>query len=376
LRLIKGSVHFCASGGFAERFVSACRAAGIWLWDVEKRRGVLYARCFAGDYRRLRRPARQSGMLLRACRKRGLPFVLLRNKKHLGLAVGCVLFALLMAFLSTRVWVIRLEGKLQTPEGEILRALEEHGVGQGMKAGDLDSRAVAAELLRELPLLDFIALNLRGSELEVLIREHPPDSRVKEDETPADIVAARDGSLVEMRVYAGTRAVTEGSAVVKGDVLIFGYTKNSDGSTSPLRAKGYIVAQTEYTLSASQALEGGLQRGAGRKKQYALRLFGLRLPLYFRAAEANESVRYLCAAGTVLPLGLEVRSSPPQGKPQALTEAQAALLALQELHDTAADLTEFKQLRNQSTRLTSENGSVTVSASYVLWENICRRAGG
>ncbi|MDR3344366.1 MAG: sporulation protein YqfD, partial [Oscillospiraceae bacterium] len=311
LRWLHGSVHFAADGGFPERFLNLCRHTGLELWNTELRHGTLYAFVRGGDYRTLRGIARQSGMRLRVCKKRGLPFFLHKQKKHAGFAVGLCFFALLLGVLSTRVWVISVSGNNLTESRVLLEKMEEYGIFSGMLSRSLNAHTISAEMLDAMPQLDWIALNLRGSELEILVREHAPDARAKEPDAPADVVAAQDGQLISLRVYGGTKAVPDGSAVRAGDVLVHGYTKNRDESSSPIRAKGYVVAQTERTITQQQSLTAGGTQRERLGKQYALRIFGLRIPLYFRAWDgAWQSVQYFSARGVTLPLGLETRALP------------------------------------------------------------------
>jgi similar to stage IV sporulation protein len=312
-------------------------------------------------------------MHLRVFKKAGLPFILHKQKKHAGLIVGLCFFVLLLGFLSSRVWVIGVSGNELTESRILLQLLEEKGVHTGMRGSALKPREIGAEMLEAMPQLDWIALNLRGSALEILVREHAPDARGEEPESPADVVASYDGQLIFTRIYAGSKAVPDGSAVRKGDVLIKGMTENSDGSRTPVRAKGYIVARTEHRLKQHQPIAVS---SAGRRRrlnrQFAVWIFGLRLPLYFRAhQDAWKSVRYFSAGDSVLPLGLETLSRPadsPQNAP--LTESQAELLALEKLHAQADELLEYKEVRSFSTERKVNESGAELTVSYVLLESV------
>ena len=372
LRWLRGCVHFSAEGGFPERFLNICRRAGIELWNTELRSGAVYAFVRASDFRALRNPARQSGMRLRVCKKKGLPFFLHKQKKHAGLAVGVCLFALLLGIFSTRIWTINVDGNDLTESRILLEKLEENGVLKGMQRRNLDARNVSKEMLDALPQLDWIALNVRGSELEVLIREHPPDIRGEEPDAQADVVASYDGRLIDFRVYAGTKAVPDGSAIRKGDVLIHGHTNNVDETTSPIRAKGYIVAETRHTLTQRQAFESAGAKRDKLRKQYAVHVFGLRLPLYLRAWDDTwQSVQFFSANDVTLPLGLETRSLPVKSlERMPLSLQQAEILALERLHFQAGALLEYKELRSVSAGREDDSGAVMLTAKYVLWESV------
>ncbi|MDR0883406.1 MAG: sporulation protein YqfD [Oscillospiraceae bacterium] len=364
LRWARGTVHFAVSGGFPERFLNLCRKKGIALWDTQLRGGVLYARVRASDYKTLRSPAKESGMRIRAFRQSGLPFLLLRQRKHAGILVGLAIFVLLIATLSSRVWILTVAGNDATESRIILETLAEQGVRLGARSKTLDIDRLREDTLLELPQLDWIALNRRGSRLEVLVREHAPDPRTPEPTAPADIVAAAEGQLLELRVWAGTPAVPNGSAVQAGDVLIKGETR--DGAA--VRARGYVVAQTQRRLVTTpvQQLEG--KRRHALKKQYALHIFGLRVPLYFRALpEGTESLQLLYVNHTALPLGLETRALPSEEtEVRTLSPEQAKLLALADMHAQAAALLVGKEIRGVEATATDDELALT----YTLLENI------
>ena len=74
----------------------------------------------------------------------------------------------------------------------------------------------------------------------------------KKEETAHDIGAADDGLITEMITRSGTPAVTVGTPVKKGDVLVNGYVEilNDDGETAQYlyrTADADIIAKVTYS---------------------------------------------------------------------------------------------------------------------------------
>ncbi|MCL2023457.1 MAG: sporulation protein YqfD [Oscillospiraceae bacterium] len=371
LRWLGGSVHFSAAGGFAERFLNLARQADIELWDTQLRGGVLYSFVSGRNYRRLRHIARQSGMQIRVCRKLGLPFLILSQRRHAGMLVGFCFFALLFFTLSTRIWIINIDENNITERRIIVEELKKNGVSVGSRRSKLDVKTLSKEMTDCLPQLNWIGINLRGSELEVRIREHSIENRKPVNNKPADIVATQDGRLVSQLIWAGTRLFTEGAAFEKGDVLVEGRTRNTDESTTPIRASAYIVAETERLLEQEQSSAPKALRRQRLRRQFTLRIFGLRLPLFVKSWEnAWESVNQLSMNDVLLPIGIDSRSLPIFAEDDTLlTSENAELLALSKLHAKAVKLLEHKEIRSlKNTR--EDTDGVHLRTTYILWENV------
>ena len=78
----RGYLKIRASGGFNERFLNMASAAGVELWDVKAKNGVLFACTNVKTYPRLRKVAKQSGMRLCVAERHGTPFLLRRLRER------------------------------------------------------------------------------------------------------------------------------------------------------------------------------------------------------------------------------------------------------------------------------------------------------
>lgn len=73
MRWLFGWVKLEAEGGFPERLLNFTAIEGIEMWGVCRQGVKLTACCPAHQYKRLRLPARRTGMRIHVKKKHGLP---------------------------------------------------------------------------------------------------------------------------------------------------------------------------------------------------------------------------------------------------------------------------------------------------------------
>ena len=93
----------------------------------------------------------------------------------------------------------------------------------------------------------------------------------KKEETAHDIVAADDGLITEMITRSGTPAVTVGTPVKKGDVLVNGYVEilNDDGETAQYlyrTADADVIAKVTYSYHDEIPMEYVKKVSTGAEK--------------------------------------------------------------------------------------------------------------
>lgn len=304
IRSLLGYVVFAATGGFPERFINLCVKDKIPLWDLRNHGDVLEGKTTISGYKRIRRAVHRSGVRMRIREKRGFPFLTAQNRRRVGLLIGVVLAGMLVAYLTTMVWTVRVEGNVQIPEETILAAAKELGVCVGARRSKLDVQAIAETLLVQVDGLSWAAVNLDSSKAVVEVRESVPAPEILDTQTPANIIATEDGILTKVEVYSGTAALPVGSAVVKGDLLISGVVKNADQTETLWGAQGNVYAKVERNMvfTCPDTPFAGFSSADTR---YSLFFLGLRIPLGRRLEGESYLVERYCAnADTVLPVGI------------------------------------------------------------------------
>ena len=105
-------------------------------------------------YFKIRPFVRKTHVRVHVVKRQGLPFLMKRYSKRIGLLAGVLVFALVLLLSGEFVWEIRVNGNELVSEQEILQSLEEMGLK------DVYKRQVLAGEVKGLLLLDVTPLSL------------------------------------------------------------------------------------------------------------------------------------------------------------------------------------------------------------------------
>ena len=373
--MLKATVRIECEGGFPERFLNEATACGVQLWDVTRREVSLWCSCNAADYRALRAAAKRASVRMRVKERHGVWFRVYPYRRRAGLVLGLALFVLLLHGLSSRIWIIRVQGNERVSEQAIREVLEPLGVREGASFASVDLPQVQLTALERLPELTWLTVNVTGSTATVQVTERTPTPPLSAAE-PANVVAARDGVIVKVDAVSGQAMVKPGDAVTAGTLLISGVM---DSKIGPLvkHADGVVTARTTRSLSVTVPFaEEVASQNPYTVSRPSLYVLSLRLPLY---ADSRVEDGYtvlvdrhpLFANGNALPVGIEVvrlvyattelRTRSPEG---ARAEAAARLDAQERQWGEAV------QIEEKQVTVTETADGVTLSATYTCLEPI------
>lgn len=169
--------------------------------------------------------------------------------------MGMLLFAGLIYYLSGFIWNIEVNGNSYLSEEVVLCFLSKEHASFGTKKKNIDCAALEETLRSRYPEVIWTSIKIYGTKMTVDIQENllPEENyEEKKEETAHDIVAADDGLITEMITRSGTPAVTVGTPVKKGDVLVNGYVEilNDDGETAQYlyrTADADVIAKVTYS---------------------------------------------------------------------------------------------------------------------------------
>ena len=269
-----GYVEVRAEGAFPERLLNLCAQNRLAFWGLSWGDETSFTfRIRLKDLPRLRQYAQWAMCALHEAGRRGGLAALLRWRRRGGFVAGAVVAFLAMAVLSRFVLVVEMTGNESVPSAIILSELQRLGVKPGAYGPALDRAALANEALIALPELSFMAINLHGTRIEVVVREAEQVPELLDEGTPADVVAAADGIILDIHTSAGRAMFADGDTVTKGEVLISGDVElrkpeDSDYDIGKLvvRAAGEVTARTWRTLEASIPLTAQVKEYTGRER--------------------------------------------------------------------------------------------------------------
>ena len=221
-----------------------------------------------------------------------------------------------IVILPNFIWTMEVEGNDTLPDEQILQELESIGVHFGTWIPDLpDHLILKYEMQLRIPELQWIAVNCAGGKATVLVSERRPvpDSVSKKKVT--NLVAVRDGVILDMSVLNGFAAVAPGQAVQAGDLLVSGF-QDSTISTQATRSLGEVYALTIHKSSAVFPATVQEKHPTGKTEQCIYLNFGRKRIKIFGSSGISVSdcdkivseKRLTLPGGYTFPLGITVET--------------------------------------------------------------------
>lgn len=350
--LLSGYVEFQVHGDGA-RFFTVAAKRGFNLWGFCRREGLAVARARPGVYKKMRALCRRCGVRTRLVQKRGAPFQLHRLQKRKSLLVGAVAGAALYVFLSGFVWGVSITGAQNVTPREITQVARDCGVYVGGPRKGFTPKNASGSILTQLPRLSWASVNTNGCFVEIAVKEGAQAPALEEKGVLSNIVAGREGRVVEIQARQGRPEVSLGDTVTQDQLLIAGlYQEMPDpyGIQPPElyqragAARGKVVAETyrEFTVQVGASRTEHIE--SGRETAQWLEIFGLRIPLGLWSkpqgpVRTYQESSWLTLLGVQMPLGLRRQVTvflTEEERPLTKKEQKtAALLKLREAQRTA-----------------------------------------
>ncbi len=329
LRWFPGWVRVETEGGYPERLLNDLTAAGVEVWRIRRHNEVMWFSCRAGDYRCIRPMARRACLRMRLQHKHGFPFWRHRYRYRRGLLVGLVLYVAILGALSSRIWVVEVEGNTVTSTAAILEQAEQYGVRLGARTDRLQIKGFQLHGPDALSTVAYITVNPSHCVARIQVTERDPTPQIVDLSQPSDLVAARDGRILQIESRSGKPLVKVGEAVTAGTVLITGCVETDLGEKL-YRAYGEVWAETHRRITVSVPLvqmESILSDSMVCRPTFSF--LGWDFPLYSKTPLQGEMAHYstahtLTVDGTVLPLRLSCDYYVPlSSRRRVLTTEQA-----------------------------------------------------
>ena len=193
----------------------------------------------------------------------GVIVFILQIKRRLSLAVGFVVFFILLYLLSNNIWAIDIETQNNLTPFEVRKELTSIGITPGIKKANIN----VYDIERKMEDLDdqimWIRVRIEGSTLRVVIKEkiNPP---LTEKELPNEVLAKMDGEIKRVFTVSGNSAVVPGDIVKKGDVLIL-QKEGREGFEKEVKPSGTVIANTFYDKFMEVQISGEKLKRTGNK---------------------------------------------------------------------------------------------------------------
>ena len=376
MRWFPGWVRVEAEGGYPERLINTMTQAQIAMWNVRRRGESVRFSCLAGDYRSLRPMAKRACVRMRMRHKHGLPFMRHRYRRRKGLLVGLVLYMLVLAWLSPRIWVIEVTGNTVTPTETILSVAQQRGVILGARMQGVDVKGLQIGGTKDMPTVAFITVNPSHNVARIEVTEREQKEPPLDLSQPSDVVALRDGRILRMEVYSGQKLVMEGEAVKAGTKLVSGRIQTELGEQL-YRSYGEVWAETRRQITVTVPLDYTYTEPTGEvicRPTFAF--LNWEIPLYsttplHEQTQQYQASHFLIVDRTVLPIGVtNTYLIPVKTISATRTEEQAQALAEEQLKAKETALFLPDSYEELSRKGWVEDGTYILQVNYLCRENI------
>lgn len=258
---VKGKIR----GLNLERLLNEARTQGVRPRMIRRQRsGEMTVICSPKDYEALQSLAREKGFDMTAGKAVGLFRWLRALKNRWGLGLGLLLGCLAAALSLRYVWAVEVINA-GAYEADARTYLQEIGAVPGALRQSVDLTRLREQLEWRWPRVQWVRAEWAGVALRITLEEGVPPPEVKTEGRTGDVVAAEDGLLTNLTVYAGTAEKKAGDFVRAGQVLIRGEERGGNGEMIPVKARGeaaarvWVSARVRLPLYEENALPTGRQ---------------------------------------------------------------------------------------------------------------------
>ena len=154
-------------------------------------------------------------------------------------------------------------------------------MGIGTFGISLDTEDIRNHVLLEIPELLWITVNVSGCRAYVEVRERVEAPEPVDEREPTNVVARRDGLILDIQAMDGVRCVLPGTSVEAGELLISGVEDTETVGARVLTGMGKVEARTWYTLSTVMPLTVAEKQYTGEEKQGYSLVFGTNRVKFF-----------------------------------------------------------------------------------------------
>lgn len=242
LHFIFGEYCFETDKHTFSRFANILTESKLTIWKIRTNaEKVLFSSSiFAAE--EIVKKASEAHIAIKIVYKKGLPFIFSRYRHRYGLFLGLVIAMFLMLWSQLFVWKIEISGNEEISCSEIEKALSECGIAVGSFIPEIDTKREANRLLLQCRDLSSVAINIKGTHIRVSVLERTYLPEIVDTSGYSNVVASRDGIIIDIDAANGTPEVREGDVVYKGELLINSFIKGTNGTYRPTHARGNVLA--------------------------------------------------------------------------------------------------------------------------------------
>ncbi|MGN0438980.1 MAG: sporulation protein YqfD [Lachnospiraceae bacterium] len=222
LRYLFGYLKVEVKGFAPERFMNLIIKNDIVVWCVDSTDNGFIFYTGRKNLLKMKPLLQKTNVKLSILEKRGLPYLIKKNKKRVFFVLGFFICIFAIYVMSLFVWEVKISGVKQIVAQEMLKNIESNYVKLGTLKKEIDCDKLEQQLMKEYNEISWINCNLNGTTLIVSIEEGVLPDEIKENISQNDIVALKDATITKMITREGKPVAKVNDQVKKGDILISG----------------------------------------------------------------------------------------------------------------------------------------------------------
>lgn len=369
-----GSVEFAGMGGFPEKMTSELLAEGVVLRNVRLTGSEISGVCSPFDYYKTAKTARKNGILLRVKKRRGLYFLLSRYKTRSGLYAGFLAFMMIISIGKTHVRDIDVTGDV--PREQALRILEECGIKEGAALSELNFSKAEQRLMLEIENCAWVDVSREGFRVTAQVKKGTETPEV-EGKNPRNITASRPARIISMTVRKGAAAVSVGSGVNTGDLLVSGTVFDGRNKIMFVHSDAEIIGEFTETQEFFVPYNEVINLPNGEIKRFDSIVVGDdEYPLFLGEPFAENSVyseETRLLFGEKSPFKLKSRIFTAYVETEITRSPEDTVNALRKQKSTFEDnFYSNYSIAAQTEKFFPENGGIRLFVDYTLQGNIAQ----
>lgn len=291
----KGYILIEVKGFSVERFVNLATYNNIFLWDLKRSNNGIVLKVSIKGFKLLKKYARKTGCKIKILNKNGLPFKIYRYKKRKIFAAGIIFFVVSLYLLSSFIWLIDIEGNERINSEDLLRFCEKQNFKFGSFKPRLNLKLLEKNLLNNFSDISWINIKINGTRAIIQLKETIPKQKIIDKSTPCNIIAKKDGLILNVTASSGMPKVKPKDVVKKNDILVSGEvviennnSEINEPSVEYVHADAEVKAKTYYQINFKIPREYTIKKYTSKlKKTYTFDLFGKKFNLFTGIKFAN-----------------------------------------------------------------------------------------
>jgi len=229
-----------------EKFINLLWSNGVYIKKIKKRNiASLIMEVNLKDYEKIKEISNKTRSKIKIIDRKGIIFSFIRYKKRTAFFIGSLSFVVILYFLSTFIWEIKIVTEHNVSPYEIREQLKSIDVIVGTNKNKLDLKKIETSIINNNENIMWVKVRTEGSRLRVDISERTIPPTIEQDNRPCNLIAKKDGQILRVYTNAGTSMIKPGDIVKAGQLLVKG-EQGKEGSINQVHAEGSVIAKTYY----------------------------------------------------------------------------------------------------------------------------------